>query len=178
MILIISTCEEKIHEMEFVNPIENILKNKKIPFFTKHYKEIKEEDLNKSNKIIITGTSIKDNKFLKDISSFQWIKSIDKPILGICSGMQIILLIYKGKLGNKKEIGYYKENFTKEFLGMKGENEVYHLHNNYITLPKDFISYTKGKVPQAVKHKEKEIYGVLFHPEVRNNILVEKFVEL
>jgi GMP synthase (glutamine-hydrolysing) len=177
MILIISTCEEKIHELEFVKPIENVLKNKKVQFFTKHYKELKKDDFDKANKIIITGTSLKDNKFLKDINYFKWIKSIDKPILGICSGMQIILLIYNGKLGNKKEIGYYKENFTKEFLGMKGENEVYHLHNNYITLPKDFISYTEGKVPQAVKHKEKEIYGVLFHPEVRNSKLIEYFSE-
>jgi GMP synthase-like glutamine amidotransferase len=178
MILIISTCEEKIHEMEFVNPIENILKNKKISFFRKHYKEINEKDLKNADKIIMTGTSLKDNKFLKDINYFEWIKSIKKPILGICSGMQIILLIYNGKLRNKKEIGYYKENFTKEFLGMKGENEVYHLHNNYITLPKDFISYTKGKVPQAVKHKEKEIYGVLFHPEVRKSNLIEEFVRI
>jgi len=177
MILIISTCKEKIHEMEFVSPIENILKNKKISFFTKHYKEVKENDLKKADKIIITGTSLQDNEFIKDINSFKWIKSIDKPILGICSGMQIILLIYKGRLGNKKEIGYYKENFIKKFLGMNGENEVYHLHNNYITHSKEFISYTKGKVPQAVKHKEKEIYGVLFHPEVRNSSLVEYFAE-
>ena len=124
MILIISTCEEKIHEMEFVTPIENILKNKKIPFFTKHYKKIKEEDLTKADKIIITGTSLQDNAFLRDINYFKWIKSTNKPLLGICSGMQIILLTYKGKLGNKKEIGHYKENFTNEFLGMKGENYV------------------------------------------------------
>ena len=91
--------------------------------------------------------------------------------------MQIILLIYNGKLRNKKEIGYYKEDFIKDFLGINGEQEVYHLHNNYITLPKNFLSFTKSKIPQAIKHKEKEIYGVLFHPEVRNTKLIEYFVE-
>jgi GMP synthase-like glutamine amidotransferase len=177
MILIISTCEEKIHELEFVKPIEKILKDKNILFFTKHYKELKEDDLNKASKIIIAGTSLKDNKFIKDISYFQWIKSIDKPLLGICAGMQIILLIYNGKLKNKKEIGYYKENFIKEFLGMEGEQEVYHLHNNYVTMPPDFISFTKGRIPQAIKHKNKNIYCVLFHPEVRNEKLIEYFIE-
>jgi GMP synthase-like glutamine amidotransferase len=178
MILIISTCKEKIHEYEFVKPIENILKSKSIPFITKHYKELKEKDIKSADKIIITGTSLKDNEFLKNINSFSFIKSIDKPLLGICAGMQIIMLIHNGKLENKKEIGYYKENFTKEFLGLKGEQEVYHLHNNYITLPKEFTSYTKGNIPQAIKHKEKEIYGVLFHPEVRNTNLIEEFVKL
>jgi GMP synthase (glutamine-hydrolysing) len=177
MILIISTCEEKIHELEFVKPIENILKEKKESFITKHYKELKKDDLNKASKIIISGTSLKDNEFLNNIDHFQWIKSIDKPILGVCAGMQIILLIYNGKLRNKKEIGYYKEDFIKDFLGINGEQEVYHLHNNYITLPKNFLSFTKSKIPQAIKHKEKEIYGVLFHPEVRNTKLIEYFVE-
>ena len=38
MILIISVCQEKIHEFEFVRPIESVLKEKNLPFLTKHYK--------------------------------------------------------------------------------------------------------------------------------------------
>ena len=90
--------------------------------------------------------------------------------------MQIISLIFGGKIKKKTEIGFYKENFIKNFLNIKGEHEVYHLHNNYTTLPKDFEKFTNSKIPQAIKHKSKSIYGVLFHPEVRNEKIIEGFV--
>jgi GMP synthase-like glutamine amidotransferase len=174
MILLISTCKEKFHELEFVKPIEKILSEK---FKTIHYLKLTEKDLKNADKIIICGTSLKDNEFLKHINSFKWISDFNKPILGICAGMQIISLIFGTKRKQKIEIGFYKEDFTKEFLSLIGEHEVYHLHNNYVTLPKDFISFTKGKILQAIKHKQKEIYGVLFHPEVRNKKLIEEFIK-
>ncbi len=177
MILIISTCAEKLHELEFVKPVERILEENKIHFFSKHYSDISEADLKKADKIIICGTSLKDNKFIENVNSFRWISNFNKPLLGICAGMQIISLIFYGKVKSKTEIGFYKENFTKEFLSLKGEQEVYHLHNNYTTLSKEFESFTEGKIPQAIKHKSREIYGVLFHPEVRNRKLVEEFIK-
>lgn len=177
MILLISTCAEKMHELEFVRPIEQILQESNIKFFTKHYSTITDADLKKAEKIIICGTSLKDNEFIKHINSSRWISSINKPLLGICAGMQIISIIFGSKMKKKTEIGFYKEHFKKEFLSLAGAQEVYHLHNNYTLLPKDFISFTEGKIPQTIKHKEKEIYGVLFHPEVRNRKLIEKFIK-
>ena len=90
--------------------------------------------------------------------------------------MQIISLIFGSKLKFKKEIGFYTENFKKRFLGLERKQEVYHLHNNYTALPRGFIQFNDGKIPQAIKYKEKEIYGVLFHPEVRNKKLILNFV--
>jgi GMP synthase (glutamine-hydrolysing) len=174
--MIISTCSEPLHNEEFVKNIEDILKEKSIRFKTFHYSEISENDLQESDKIIITGTSLRDNKFIKDIKKFKWIKYYKKPVLGICAGMQIISLVFGAELKSKTEIGYFKENFTEEFLSLIGEHEVYHLHNNYAALPKNFKSFTDGKIPQAIKHFSKEIYGVLFHPEVRNEKLIEEFV--
>lgn len=173
MILIISTCEDKLHELEFVKPVENIVSKQSK---TIHYSKLTKKDLEKANKIIICGTSLQDNKFLKDLNRFQWIKYINKPILGICAGMQIISLIFGGKTRKKTEIGFYKENFNKDFLGLKENQEAYHLHDNYVKLPKQFIKFTNSKIPQAIKHKEKEIYGALFHPEVRNKQLIENFI--
>jgi GMP synthase-like glutamine amidotransferase len=180
MILIISTCKEKLHEMEFVKPIEKILKEDNKHSKTKHYSKLTKSDLQKSNKIIICGTSLKDDEFLKNIEHFEFIKDYKKPILGICAGHQIISLIHddKTKLKKKTEIGYYFEFFEKEFLSLEKRHEVYHLHKNYTTLPKDFIKYTDSKIPQAIKHKTKPIYGVLFHPEVRNKKLIEEFLKL
>jgi GMP synthase-like glutamine amidotransferase len=180
MILIISTCADKLHETEFVKPIENVLKENKINFISKFYKEINDSDLSNAEKIIISGTSLEDYEYLKDISLFFWLKKTDKPVLGICSGMQIIGLVYGSESKENKEIGFYKEVFDREFLGLKvdQEVEVYHLHNSYITLPNEFEEYSKSypsKVVQAIKHKEKEIYGVLFHPEVRNHEMIVNF---
>lgn len=174
MILIISTCAQKLHELEFVKPVEKIV-NKN--FKRMHYSQIKEEDLEKADKVIICGTSLKDNKFIEDLENFEWILNFEKPILGICSGMQIISLVFGGKSKKKQEIGFYNEEFVKDFLGLIGEQEVYHLHNNYITLPSGFEDFTNSNIPQAIKHKEKNIYGILFHPEVRNKKLIENFIK-
>ena len=176
MILIIKTNKEHLHDNEFVKPIEKILRKDNLEFSTKYYLDVCDEDLTKANKVIISGTSLQDNDFLEHLNFFDWIKTYKKPLLGICAGMQIISLIFGARKKTEKEIGFYRENFTKDFLSLKGEHEVYHLHNNYCTLPKDFESYTDSKIPQAIKHKTKKIYGVLFHPEVRNEKLVINFV--
>jgi GMP synthase-like glutamine amidotransferase len=100
--------------------------------------------------------------------------------LGICAGMQIIGMVFGGKVKSKVEIGFYKENFSHNFLGLVGEKEVYHLHNNFVDFRKlkEFDIFAESKcVVQAVKHKEKEIYGVLFHPEVRQKELISLFVK-
>ncbi|MEK6885759.1 MAG: hypothetical protein AABX17_02225 [Nanoarchaeota archaeon] len=179
MILLINICKEKLHYLEFVKPTEDILRLNKITFFTKGYKEVQQKDLEKCEKVIICGTSLKDNEFIEDAKTrFSWIKSFQKPLLGICGGMQIIGKVYGANVGKKTEIGFFKEIFDKEFLGLKDEQEVYHLHNNFIYLPMHFENYNISEVCQAIKHKEKEIYGVLFHPEVRQKSLIKGFSKL
>jgi GMP synthase-like glutamine amidotransferase len=177
MILIINVCKEKLHYFEFMKPIEKILSDNKIKFKSKHYGEIKEDDMKSFDKIIICGTSLKDNQFLNNIDKFSWIKKTDKKILGICAGMQIISIIFGGKIKKHNEIGFFHENFENQFLGLTGEQEVYHLHNNYVQTNKNFEIYSSNKIPQAIKHKDKEIYGVLFHPEVRQKNMILEFAK-
>jgi len=90
--------------------------------------------------------------------------------------MQIISNIFKAKIKSKTEIGFFKEKFKRNFLGLNNDREVYHLHNNYFDVPKEFKSFTNSLIPQAIKHKTREIYGTLFHPEVRNSELILNFV--
>ncbi len=189
MILLINICKEKLHYYEFVKPIEDILKKNKIKYFKKHYLNINEKDLKNSRKIIICGTSLKDNQFIQDINYFLWIKNYEKPVLGICGGMQIIGLVFglnnhskdldiksnfNHLLKKRTEIGYYYEIFDN-FLGLDGKEEVYHLHNNHVVFSGEFQEFTKSKINQAIKHKYKDIYGVLFHPEVRQKNLIKNF---
>jgi anthranilate/para-aminobenzoate synthase component II len=177
MILIINICKEKLHYYEFVKPILDILDSNKIKYFVKNYKEVDDNDLKRCEKVIICGTSLYDNEFIESTDKFKWILGFPKPVLGICGGMQIIGVIFGGKLKNKTEIGYYEENFKSEFLGLNGKCQVYHLHNNYAKFSKlkMFDIFCGKEITQAVKHKEKEIYGVLFHPEVREKGLIVNF---
>ncbi|MCH7850641.1 MAG: hypothetical protein IH845_03295 [Nanoarchaeota archaeon] len=178
-VLLISICKEPLHEYEFVKPIEDILERGEISCKNIHYQNFREEDLSSADAIIIAGTSLKDYKFIEDIKMFKWIKNTKIPILGICGGMQIIGLIYDGKLKSGTEIGYFNESFTENFLGLTGDQEVYHLHNNHLDKNslENFKFYTKGTITQAIKHNNKEIYGTLFHPEVRNKKLILEFVK-
>ena len=178
MILIINVCKEKLHYFEFVKPIEDILKKENVDFFTKHYLELTKKDLIKADKVIICGTSLKDNVFVDNIEKFEWIRDFEKPLLGICAGMQIVGLVGGGKLKMHLEIGYFYEDFRKKFLGVNEEVEVYHLHNNYVDFSDEFEIFNKGEVVQAAKHKLKDIYGVLFHPEVRNKKMILEFVKI
>jgi len=180
MILVINICKERLHYFEFVKPICDILDKNNHKYFVKSYRELNKKDLEKCSRIIICGTSLYDNEFALNLTSFEWIKSFDKPLLGICGGMQIIGLIFKGKIRKMTEIGFYSEYFKENFLGFFGKCEVYHLHNNYVDFSKlkEFEVFCGKEFSQAVKHREKNIYGVLFHPEVRGKGLIDEFCSL
>jgi GMP synthase-like glutamine amidotransferase len=46
-----------------------------------------------------------------------------------------------------------------------------------VTLPDSFrILATSRKGPAIIRHGERPVYGVLFHPEVRNEWLIERFL--
>ena len=62
MILIISTCNNKLSEEEFVKPIATIVGDCKI----KHYNDVGYVD--NYEKIIICGTALEDNEFLKNLN--------------------------------------------------------------------------------------------------------------
>ena len=175
MILTIQMCNIRFHYLEFVKPIEDVLKRNKIEFESIHYKKLTDEILSKAEKIILSGTSLKDNEFLEDLDDFTWIKEFYKPILGICGGMHILGLIFDGELKKQQEIGLTDINFKKEFLGLDNGKQVYELHNYYVESKSFDVIGTSPDCPQAVKHKQKPFYGVLFHPEVRNKELFINF---
>jgi GMP synthase (glutamine-hydrolysing) len=178
MIQLIQICNEKFHYFEFVKPIEDVFQKNEIEFNTIHYKNLTDDIIQKADKIIITGTSLKDNEFLKDIDSFKWIKEFKKPILGICGGMHILGLVHNGELKKQQEIGLTEIFFIEEFLGLNNKIEVYELHNFYVISKSFDITAESEKCPQAIKHKKNPFYGVLFHPEVRNKEFLVNFANL
>ena len=189
VILIINICKEKLHYPEFVKPIVDVIRSSikdsvkgSDEFFVVNIHDLNDKHVEDADKIIISGTSLQDFDYSKHIKKFDFLKSINKPVLGICGGMQIICQVFGCKIIEGQEIGLIKTVFDKEFLGMDAEKEVYALHNMAIKddniFKKNFDVYSKTKYVQAIKHKAKPFYGVLFHPEVRNKDIITKFLYL
>jgi len=182
MILILSMCKEPLHEEEFVRPIERILSEKGVSFFTRSYLKLKESDLKNAKKVIISGTSLKDGEYLypKNFEKLSWIKNFEKPILGICAGAQVLAVFQGQKIFACTEIGSTPVVFRKEFFGCNGKIEVYSLHQMCFTSSRDkFIEFGRSKsCIHAMKVINKPFYGVLFHPEVKNHEIILNFCRI
>tara|TARA_Y100000310_G_C20672871_1_gene811242 strand:- start:1375 stop:1902 length:528 start_codon:yes stop_codon:yes gene_type:complete len=172
-ILVVSTCQEKLSEEEFVKPIIKIVGK----CDTRHYLE--QIDYNQYDKIIICGTALHDNEFINEKDNFVWLKDFTKPVLGICSGMQMIGLIFGAELVQKQEIGLVEVVTKIENKLFKGIFSAYNLHGNALNLGTtnsfQILAESQQSV-QAIKHKTKEIYGIIFHPEVRKEDIVKNFI--
>ncbi len=113
---------------EFVLPIVSVVQ----PFEeceVKHFSDIDASKLNGYNKIILSGTTLKDHATLKQLDKFNWIKTFDQPILGICAGMQTISLVFGEPLTNCLQIGMTEITTLKENPLFQGDFKSYTLHN-------------------------------------------------
>ncbi len=180
MILVVSTCRNKLAEQEFVRPVVDIIQGMD-DYRTVHYKKVSLHDTSFSDKIIICGTQLKDNEYLEHLSRFDWVKNINKPLLGICAGMQVIALQNGARIVKETaEIGMTDIMVVKSTaLAPAGNLQAYALHNLSVTVPQDFVKIAESKkCVQGIMHAEKPVYGVLFHPEARNKQIIEHFINL
>ncbi len=177
-VLIINLCKHELHYFEFVKPIVDIVERARLKYEVVNITYLNNVHLDSSSRTIICGTSLRD--FDYENKDFSWIKSYDKPLLGICAGFQAICKLYGGKTKKSLDIGLKDDFFDKGFLGMKGKMQVYCLHNNIIMINDNFKGkseiYGSSGYIQAIKMESKQIYGTLFHPEVRNKQLIENFL--
>ncbi|RLG69341.1 MAG: hypothetical protein DRO11_07925 [Methanobacteriota archaeon] len=152
------------------------------------YKVVHALDLDKktvleAEKVVLCGTALKNDKYFGFVDRFGWVRDekLVKPVLGICAGMQVVGILFNAKLIKRKEIG-----MTKIFVRRKnrifGDKKVFHayeLHKYAISKPEQFLILAESeKCIQAIKHEKKPIYGVLFHPEVRNREIITNFLGL
>ena len=121
--------------------------------------------------IIISGSSILLTNTPAYINRFDFIDKIKIPLFGICFGHQIIGLKFGSEVSKGNLIkGEQKMQILKEnqlFKGIETNSNFDENHCEYINLPKDFELLAKSYScdVEAMKHKEKNIYGVQFHPE-------------
>ena len=180
--LIVDLCKDKnsLHYDEFVKPVEDIVEPNS-RYSTVHFKELPKEDLKQYKKIILCGVALKDFEYINNIEHFKNLKQTSSCILGICAGAHVIGKLYDCPMEEGKEIGLIKIDIKKQDKILQSTNlsEIYSLHSLYINPSNDFeIIATSSNYPQILKHKKKNIYAILFHPEVRNKEIITNFINL
>ncbi len=142
-----------------------------------HFSDIRSEDLGGFSRIVLSGTTLKDFSAQQAPQRFNWIKNCGKPILGICAGMQIISLVYGVPLKACLKIGMTQIATTHPNPLFAGIFQAYTLHSYSVACSETFeVLARSSECIQAIKHRQKPIYGVLFHPEVRNQGILHNFV--
>ncbi len=161
----------------------------KVPYIEKcidefmDYETIKLEELSSVDLDRYLGVVISGNPILLtevDLEPYMekttWIKTFEKPILGICFGHQLLGLTYGAAVSLQKEdrdwqtIEVLQEDdlfnkFAKEFSMMEDHHETVSIPPNFIHL-----AVSDACINEGMKHKEKPFYGVQFHPEVSGNL--------
>ncbi len=163
---------------EFVPPILSALEGVE-PCLVEHFLDVTSEEVSCCSRVILSGTTLKDFEAQNHLKKFDWLKTCEKPLLGICAGMQIISLVYDVPLAECTQVGMTQINTAKFNLLFEGNFQAYTLHSLAPQKSETFETLaTSETCIQAIKHKQKPIYGVLFHPEVRNIDILKKFVKI
>jgi len=172
-------CSDKLSYLEFVKPVEDILKRAGAEFFTRHFQSLNHRDISRAQRVIICGTALKDFKYLDSPGKFAWINESRKPILGICAGMQILAKRFDGCIIERTRIGRYKVKIVqKNSVASKDEFYSYFLNSKAVEPTEDFdVLGGSGNLKCIIKHKHRRLYGCLFHPEVLNPEIITNFLE-
>jgi len=120
----------------------------------------------------------------------EYVRSLEIPILGICLGMQVMGVVYGGKV-EPGTIGGYAEvqvEVIKEDDILRGLPKTFKTWASHadqvVRLPQDFEALARSNVCEieAMKHQTRPLYGVQWHPEVihteHGEKVLDNFIEL
>lgn len=140
--------------------------------------------------IVLSGTEIPvaENPEAYD-AEIKIIQNTPLPIFGICGGMQLINQSYLGsldkmlqslKIFSSLKINHRESIFhgvgTDEIFFIKHSWKVKELSNQFLGIATD----TEGQIIYGIRHKERPIYGLQFHPErtEAGKIIVRNFLNI
>ena len=166
---------------EFIAPVERIVREEGHSTRIRHYTQIARKDLASAGGIILCGTALADREYLERMELFAWLTSFPRPVLGICAGMQVIARLFGGEVSPGAGIGMAGQEVVAPDTLFTGRDrfDAYELHSLSVTPPPSFrVLATSPSGVQVIRHPGRPVYGVLFHPEVRNEWLIRRFLAL
>jgi len=166
---------------EFVSPVERVVRDEGRMSLLRHYTGIVPGDLAAADGAILCGTALADFGYLGNMERFSWLPSFPRPVLGICAGMEVMVRIYGGDLSPGTGIGMMDQEVTGSDPLFAGRDRfaAYELHSLMVIPPPSFgVLAVSPSGVQAVRHRDRPHYGVMFHPEVRNEWLIRRFLSL
>jgi len=183
MILLVDLCSRpgSLSRDEFVAPVARIVERTGETWREVHFSKAGTADLAGIRGIILCGTALQDNLFSEQVARFAPLCEAGLPVLGICAGMQALCLAFGGSIRPACEIGMIKvrAEVPDPMLESPREFEAFALHSFACEPPREWIVTAVSDVcVQAVRHPDLPIFGVMFHPEVRNDPVVERFCAL
>lgn len=151
--------------------------------------EMENFDFKPYSGIVITGAPISliENGLQKYIDRYSFIKTVDVPVLGICLGHHIVGIVFGAKIWSGKMIDRKEKIFLKNqdklLEGVQDKSNFREEHSDYISLPEQFtlLASSESCDNEGMRHKNKEIYSVQFHPEVseeQGKTVLANFLEM
>ncbi len=182
-ILIVNNAEPGIRE--FTDPLEQIVTENGAQALTVEYEACLQHDFKDFAGIILSGSPQGDDIVEHHAPYFQWMKEIEIPVFGICAGHHIAGFLFGAELlrSIEPESGDIQLQVIEDdplFAGIDKTMLVREMHNDSITLPKDFdlLATSDTCKNQLMKHKHKPLYTCQFHPEFNNPELIGNFIKL
>lgn len=182
MIIILDCGSSKVPSIEEM--VDEFMDFKTVPFL-----DFKPNDYPEAKGIIISGAPllITEMNMEKHLEASSWLKTIEIPVLGICFGHQVMGMQY-GAFGSKiREDRDWQEIEQMEtdsiFSRMPNVFQMMEDHCEVISIPPGFklLASSDASINEAMRHKDKNLIGVQFHPEVSGNmgsILIENFIKI
>jgi GMP synthase (glutamine-hydrolysing) len=160
---------------EFVEPIASIVgEGARVVSLTK----LDPAGVEEADAVIICGTALADDGYLDHQERLAWLSTTDVPVLGICAGMQLVALHNGASLVPGKEIGMVPIEPTMDNPLITEPMEVYCLHKYDLEDLDQFQVLARStRCVQAISHGERQLYGIVFHPEVRRGGVVSRFLD-
>ena len=162
------------------------------------------EQIRKADKVLLpgVGNAAEAMENLREAGLVDVIRSLRRPVLGICVGMQV--MCRHSEEGNVDCLGIFDARVkrfvpsadekvphmgwnsignleTKLFKDIKGGEMVYFVHSYYPELCPDTIATTRHGVMFSAALKYENFYGTQFHPEKSGDVgerIIANFLKL
>lgn len=183
MILVVDLCyrDGSLSRDEFVRPVEQILEDAGTPSVVCHYTAVTAQDIEAADAAILCGTALKDAGFAEHPERFRWLLAFQRPVLGISSGMRALAAAFGGDTVPCYGIGMTDVRVLAPDPLFSGKEvfPAYEVHEYAVQAPAGFVTLAVSDAcVLAIRHRSRPMYGLLFFPEVRNEWIIERFIEL